>query len=193
MNAAWVTTRPVLACGANGAVFARCDVTERGGLAESPSESEDDGIEEVGDRGDSCSGRTGRGWLKFGPRSAGRPPLVTDIIGRRGSRGLGGAMGRAGWLLCPPRLCPPKRGNAVVGVCGGDDGPTLRGIFKLGVVGRIFFLEICRPRQDLVWCQQRFSLSGANSKSKMVPPMPFFLSIWCNRRGVIMAGKKGGV
>lgn len=49
----------------------------------------------------------------------------------------------------------PKTGDVVVGVCGGDDGPTLRGIFKFGVVGRIFSSadgrKSCVRRIDGAW------------------------------------------
>jgi hypothetical protein len=54
-------------------------------------------------------------------------------------------------------LIGPKTGDAVVGVSGGDVGPTLRGILKFGVVGRMFGQSVaagrnsCARRIDGVW------------------------------------------
>ena len=54
-------------------------------------------------------------------------------------------------------LTGPKTGDTVVGVSGGDVGPTLRGIFKFGVVGRMFGQfaaagrNSCVRRIDGVW------------------------------------------
>jgi len=54
-------------------------------------------------------------------------------------------------------LMGPKTGDAVVGVSGGDVGPTLRGILKFGVVGRMFGQSVaagrnsCARRIDGVW------------------------------------------